>query len=129
MPADSDFQPRWGTALATFTQTGTYSNTVALSGRILALYSDNFPAAAGSIVFRASAAPNGTGYPIQTAGAVAAVEGTVLKVQSFGSGTYYGLTPLSNIGAPFLPFVTLQIGTAGTAAVAAGGTIVLVLEA
>lgn len=125
MPADSEFQPGWGTALAIFTQSGTYSNVIPLSKQVVALYSDNYPAAAGSIVFRASASPTGTGWPIVTEGPVAAVAGTAYKVLSFGSGTYYDLsqTPVS---LPFIPYLVLQVGTAGTAGAAGGGTIVLV---
>lgn len=125
MPADSVFQPVWGTALATFTQTGTYSSVVPLSKRLVGLYSDNFPSAAGSVVFRASASPTGTGWPIQSANGVAAGDGTVMKLLAFGSGTFYALNgavaPL-----PLIPYLVLQIGTAGTSGVAAGGTIVLI---
>lgn len=125
MPSDSQFQPGWGTVLATFTQTGTYSSVVQLNKKIVALYSDNFPSAAGSVVFRASASPSGTGWPVQGANGVAAGDGTILKLLAFGSGTYYALNDA--VGAvPFMPFVVLQIGTAGTTATAAGGTIVLV---
>jgi hypothetical protein len=125
MPNDNVFQPAWGTALATFTQTGTYSSIVQLSRPIIGLYSDNFPSAAGSIILRASASPTGTGWPIQTASPVPAGDGTVLKVLAFGSGTFYALNTVIT-PAPLLPFLVLQIGTAGTTAVAAGGTIVLV---
>lgn len=119
MPNDNQFQPQWGTVLATFTQTGTYSSIVPLSKKIHAVYSDNFPSAAGSIVWRASASPTGTGWPIQTG------DGTALKTLAFGSGTYYSFNAL-NSPVPFIPYAVLQIGTAGTAAVAAGGTIVIV---
>jgi hypothetical protein len=121
MAADSEFQPRLGTALATFTQTGTYSNTVQLSGRLVGMFSDNYPAAAGSIDFRAGWTPGGTGSKVQTP------DGTVLKLAAFGSGTVYsiGNTPMFTTG---IGFVTLQIGTAGTAGIAAGGTMVLVTE-
>lgn len=125
MPLDNNFQPSWGTVLATFTQTGTFSGIVPLSKRLLALYSDNFPSAAGSIIFRASASPTGSGWPIITEGPVAAVAGTTVKMLSFGSGTYYDLSQ-TPVGIPVIPYLVLQIGTAGTAAVAAGGTIVLV---
>ena len=122
MPADGEFQPQWGTALATFTQSGTYSSPILLSKRVVALYSDNYPAAAGSIVFRASANPSGTGHQIITEGPVAAVAGTIYKVLSFGSGTYYNLTQ----ALPYIPYLVLQVGTAGTAGASGGGTIVLV---
>ena len=121
MAADVQFQPRLGTALATFTQTGTYSAQVQLSGRLVALYSDNYPAAAGSIDFRASYTPGGTGYKVQTP------DGTVLKLSAFGSGTFYSIGNTPMFTQP-LGFVTLQVGTAGTTAAAAGGTIVLVTE-
>lgn len=119
MPNESQFQPLWGTALATFTQTGTYSSVVQLNRRIVGLYSDNYPAAAGSVVFRASASPTGTGWPVQTS------DGTVLKALAVGSGTFYSFNTL-NAPVPLLPYVVLQIDTAGTAGVAAGGTFVLV---
>ena len=121
MPNDQDYQPRLGTALATFTQRGTFSGLWQINGRIVGLYSDNYPAAAGSIDFYASYQSTGTGYPVQTP------DGTVLKLSAFGSGTFYtfGQTPLFTqpIG-----YVGLRIGTAGTAAIAAGGTIVLITE-
>lgn len=119
MAADQDFQPRLGTALAFFTSTGTYSAQVQLNGKLVGLYSDNYPAAAGSIDFRASYTPGGTGYKVQTP------DGTVLKLSAFGSGTFYsfGNTPMFTEPVGWLG---LQVGTAGTAGVAAGGTIVLV---
>lgn len=119
MAADSDFQPRLGTALATFGQNGTYSTQVQLNGKLVGLYSDNYPAAAGSIDFRASYTPGGTGYKVQTP------DGTVLKLSAFGSGTYYGFgnTPMFTEA---LGYVSLHVGTAGTPGAAAGGTIVLV---
>ena len=125
MPLDSVYQPAYGTALATFTQTGTYSAVVPLSKRVVALYSDNYPAAAGSVVFRASANPSGTGWPVITASPIAAGDGTILKTLAFGSGTYYSLNSLVTV-IPIMPYVVLQVGTAGTAGVAAGGTIVLI---
>lgn len=125
MPATQDFQPAWGTVLATFTQTGTYSSVLSANRPIIGLYSDNYPAAAGSIVFRASASPTGTGYPVQTASPVTASDGTVIKLLAFGSGTYYDVNTFTS-DMPLLPFVVLQVGTAGTAGVAAGGTIVVV---
>src|SRR5512138_323965 len=112
-----------GTILTTFTQTGTYSTTVDLSGcSLVALYSDNWPSAAGSLVLRSSWSPIGTGYPVQTS------DGTPVKVLAFGSGTYYvvGEWPYETHGIQFL---TLQVGTAGTAGIAGGGTIVLVGDA
>lgn len=125
MPDDALFQSLWGTAQATFTQTGTFSSVVPLNKKVVALYSDNFPSAAGSVVFRASASPTGTGWPVQGANGVAAGDGTVLKLLAFGSGTYYALN--GAVGAtPYIPYLVLQVGTAGTAGVAAGGTIVLV---
>lgn len=125
MPSDAQFNPVWGTVLATFTQTGTYSSPVQLSKRIQALYSDNYPAAAGSVIFRASISASGSGLPIITEGPVAAVAGTQVKILSFGSGTYYDLST-ATIPIPFMPYVVLQVGTAGTAGVAVGGTIVIV---
>ncbi len=121
MASDQDFQGRLGTALAFFTNTGTYSAQVQLSGRLVGLYSDNWPSAAGSIDFRNSYTPGGTGYKMQTP------DGTVLKLSAFGSGTVYsiGNTPMFTQA---LAYTTLQIGTAGTAAIAAGGTMVLICE-
>lgn len=121
MPNDQDFQPRLGTALATFTQRGTFSGLVQLAGRLVGLYSDNYPAAAGSIDFYSAYSPNGTGYPVQT------WDGTVLKLSAFGSGTFYSLGAAPMLTQP-LGYVGLRVGTAGTAAIAAGGTIVLVCE-
>ncbi len=119
MASDNEFQPRLGTALATFTASGTYS-LVQINGRLVGLYSDNYPAAAGSIDFRASFTPGGTGYKVQTP------DGTVLKLAAFGSGTFYsfGNTPMFTQA---LSYIGLQIGTAGTAG-AGGGTIVLITE-
>lgn len=122
MPADQDFSQRWGTALATFTQRGTFSAVVALSGPVCAIYSDDWPTAAGSIVWRASANPSGTGWPVQTG------DGTALKTLAFGSGTYYSFNTL-NAPVPYMPYVVLQVGTAGTAGGAAGGTMVIVTGA
>lgn len=119
----SQFQSTRGTVLATFTQTGTFSAAVDLGGGwLVGCYSDNYPAAAGSITFRSSFDPSGAGWPVQTC------DGTALRVLSFGSGTFYSIGGAPWITAP-MQFIRLQIGTAGTAAVAAGGTIVLVTEA
>jgi hypothetical protein len=122
MPALSDFQPTLGTAHATFTQTGTYSNVVYMGGATLVgVYSDTYPAAAGSLTFRAAWSPTGTGLPIASEASAA------LRINPFGSGTFYALTPGSvPLGAQYL---IVQVGTAGTAGVAAGGTIVLVGKA
>lgn len=121
MASDQDFQPRLGTALATFTQRGTFSGLTQVSGRLVGFYSDNYPAAAGSIDFYAAYTPNGTGYPVQT------WDGTVMKIAAFGSGTFYsiGASPMLTQA---LGYVGLRVGTAGTAGVSQGGTIVLVTE-
>lgn len=120
MAQSQDFQNTRGTVLATFTQTGTYSAPVDLGGGwLMGAYSDNFPSAAGSILFRSSWNAAGTGLPVQT------LDGTVLKVLAFGSGTFYTLGHAPWVTAP-LQYVTLQIGTAGTTAAAAGGTVVLI---
>lgn len=124
MPADYEINPQWGTALAVFANSGTYSSVIPLSKKIIALYSDTYPAAAGSVVFRASANPSGTGSPIITEGPVAALAGTAFKMLSFGSGTYYDLST-APLPIPYIPFLVLQVGTAGTPG-AAGGTIVIV---
>ena len=119
MAADQDFQPRLGTAQIFFSASGTIA-TAQINGRLVGLYSDNYPTAAGSIDFRASYTPGGTGYKVQTP------DGTVLKLSAFGSGTFYsfGNTPMFTSA---LGYIGLQVGTAGTAGVG-GGTIVLVTE-
>lgn len=124
MPSDNQFQPTWGTALATFAQNGTYSSVVQLNGRLVGLYAepaDFARGAAGSITFRSSLSPTGTGYPVQTN------DGTTLRVLAFATGQYY------LFGEPRWPtaglaFVRLQVGTDGTATAAGGGTIVLITE-
>ena len=121
MPNDSDFQPRLGTALATFAQSGTFSNRILLSGRLVGLYSDNYPVAAGSIDFYSSFNSSGTGYPMQTP------DGTVLKLSAFGAGTVYSFGQTPQFTNP-IGFLGLRVGTAGTATGAAGGTIVLICE-
>lgn len=124
MPQSNEYQTTRGSVLATFTQTGTYSGTaIDLGGGwLVGCYSDNWPTAAGSLTFRASFSQTGAGYPIQTA------DGTALKVLSFGSGTFYTLGHAPWVTAA-AQWITVQIGTAGTAGVAAGGTIVLITEA
>lgn len=122
MAADNQFQSVRGTALATFTQTGTYSAAVQINGWLVGAYSDTWPGAAGSVTFRASWSPGGTGYPVQT------LDGTVLKITPFGSGTFYSLGHAPWNTAP-LEYLRVQVGTAGTAGVAAGGTIVLITAA
>lgn len=121
MASDQDFNPRLGTALATFTQRGTHSGMVPVNGRLVGLFSDNYPAAAGSIDFYSSWSPSGTGYPVQS------FDGTVLKLAAFGSGTFYTIGDRPMVTQP-MGYIGLRVGTAGTAGVAAGGTIVLVME-
>ncbi len=122
MPAsDQDFQPRLGTALATFTQTGTFSGLTQVNGRLVGLYSDNYPAAAGSLDFYAAYKASGTGYPVQS------FDGTVLKLAAFGSATYYTIGGVPMV-TQSLGYIGLKVGTAGTAGVAAGGTIVFITE-
>ncbi len=117
MPTPTEFQSRYGTALATFTQTGTYSNTIFMGGlAVVGLYSPDWPSAAGSLTFRSSF-DAGTGYQ------VANESGIPYRVTPFGSGTFYDLSPGTVLTTPYL---TIQVGTAGTAGVAAGGTIVVV---
>lgn len=123
MPNSNQFQSTRGTVLATFTQTGTYSAAVDLGGGwLVGCYSDNYPAAAGSLTFRASFDPSGTGWPVQSG------DGTALRVLSFGSGTFYTTGNAPWVTAP-MQYIRVQIGTAGTAGASAGGTIVLVTEA
>lgn len=88
---------------------------------LVGCYSDNFPSAVGSFIIRSSWTPTGTGYPVQT------VDGTLLRIPGFGSGTFYSLGHAPWNTAP-LGYVTLQIGTgnAGTPGIAAGGTVVLI---
>lgn len=120
MAESNQFTTTRGTVLATFTQGGTYSTAVDLGGGwLVGCYSDNFPSAPGSVTFRASWNASGTGYPVQT------LDGTVLKVVPFGSGTFYTLGHAPWITAP-LQYAIVQVPAAGTAGVAAGGTIVLV---
>ena len=121
MPNDQDYAPRLGTAVATFSQRGTFSGLTQLSGRLVGLYSPDYPAAAGSIDFYSSYQPSGTGYPVQS------FDGTIMKLSAFGSGTFYtiGATPMLTQG---LGYLGLRVGTAGTAGIAAGGTIVLICE-
>jgi hypothetical protein len=124
MPSDSQFQPNFGTALATFAQNGTYSGAIQLNGRLVGLYAepaDFARGAAGSITFRSSWNPAGTGYPVQTN------DGTVLRVLAFATGQFY------TFGEPRWPtagleYLRLQMGTDGTATAASGGTIVLITE-
>jgi hypothetical protein len=123
MAESSQFQSTRGTVLATFGQNGTFSSAVDLGGGwLIGCYSDNFPGAAGSLIFRSSWNPSGTGYPVQS------WDGTVLKTLAFGSGTFYSIGAAPMVTAP-MQYIRVQIGTAGTAGVAAGGTIVLITEA
>lgn len=112
--------------VATFAQNGTYSSVVQLNGKLVALYAepaDFARGAAGSITFRASLSPTGTGYPVQTN------DGTVLRVLAFATGQFYqfGEDRFTTIGVG--PYTRLQMGTDGTATAAAGGTIILVTQA
>jgi len=123
MATSDQFQSTRGTVLATFGQNGTFSEALDLGGGwLVGCYSDNYPAAVGSLTFRASFAPGSIGYPVQTN------DGTVLKVLTFGSGTFYSLGHAPWNVAP-LQYVTVQVPVAGTPGAAAGGTIVLVTEA
>ena len=121
MASSADFQNGRGTALATFTQDGTYSNIVDLGGGWLTgMYSADWPGAAGSVFFRAVPwSQSGTGYQLQT------LDGTVLKALSFGSGTFISMGHSPWIAAP-MQFCIVQVAAGGTAGVAAGGTMVLV---
>jgi len=121
MAFDQDFQPRLGTALAIFAQNGTFSAKTQINGRLVGLYSDNYPVAAGSIDFYSSFSASGTGYPTQS------WDGTVLKLAAFGAGTLYSYGNAAMNMQP-LGYVALRVGTAGTATTAAGGTIVLITE-
>lgn len=121
---DNQFQPRLGTALATFAQGGTYSEWVQLNGRLVAVYADAsrfVPVAAGSITFRAAWGASGTGYPVQSN------DGTVLRVLAFSTAIYavFGEPrwPTAGIG-----YTRLQLQAEGTASTSAGGTLILVTE-
>lgn len=119
MPVPSEFQSRRGTVAVTFTQTGTYSSIIDLAGlRLVGAFSPAWPGAAGSVTFRSSLDPSGTGYPVTTEGQV------LYRLNPFGSATFYALTPGS---APIAAqYLRLEVGTGGTAGVAGGGTIVLI---
>lgn len=120
MAAAVDFQNTRGTVQAFFTQGGTYSNNIDLGGGwLVGMYSDNYPAAVGSVTFRATWNPAGTGMPVQT------LDGTVLKVVPFGSGTFYSLGHAPWNTSP-MQYCIVQVPAAGTPGVAAGGTIVLI---
>jgi hypothetical protein len=119
MSTPSEFQSRRGTVLATFATNGTYSAPVDMGGlNLVGLYSDNWPSAAGSLTFRSTFDPLGTGWPILNEG------GAPYRVSAFGSGSFVQFQPGSAIVAA--QYLTVQVGTAGTAGVAAGGTIVLI---
>lgn len=121
MATPSQFQERRGTVAVTFTQTGTYSSTANMGGmRLMGMYSNDFPAAAGSVTFRSDWSPTGSGLPVMTE------LGVPYRMTAFGSGTFYSFTPGTVIAAA--QYLTLQVGTAGTAGISAGGTIVLVGE-
>ena len=121
MASSSDYQNGKGTAQAFFTQGGTFSSLVNLGGGWLTgMYSDNWPGAAGSVFFRAVPwSQSGTGYQLQT------LDGTVLKVTSFGSGSFVSMGHSPWITAP-MQYCIVQVPPSGTAGVAAGGTMVLV---
>ena len=119
MPTPTQFQTLRGTVAVTFTQTGTYSSEADMGGMTLVgMYSPNWPSAAGSITFRSDWDSSGSGYPVMTE------LGVPFRMTAFGSGTFYSFTPGTVPAA--MQYVTLQVGTAGTAGVAAGGTIILV---
>lgn len=120
MALSSDYQNTRGTVQAFFANTGTYSSPIDLGGGwLVGAYSDNWPGGAGSFVVRSSWSPSGSGYPVQT------VDGTILKILNSGSGTMNTLGHAPWNTAP-LQYITLQVGTAGTAGIAAGGTFVLI---
>jgi hypothetical protein len=120
MASSAEFNTTRGTVLATFTQGGTYSTTVDLGGGwLVGAYSDNWPGGAGSVSFRNSWNPSGTGYPVQSP------DGTALKIVSWGSAQFFSLGAAPWNTAP-LQYVTVHLPAAGTAGIAAGGTIVLV---
>lgn len=117
----TDFQSSYGTALVTFATHGTYSSMVDIrGGHISSIYAVSWAGSnTGSIAFRASHSPVGTGFPVHT------FNGTIFRIPVFAAGTFY-MMESSPFETPALPFVILQVGTAGTMGHAAGGTIVLV---
>lgn len=120
MASSLEFNTTRGTVVATFANTGTYSTTVDIGGGwLIGVYSDNWPGAAGSITFRNSWNPSGTGYPVQSP------DGTALKIVTWGSAQFFSMGAAPWNTSP-LQYVTLQVANAGTAGIAAGGTVVLV---
>lgn len=119
MPAPSDFQSRRGTVAVTFTQTGTYSTWADMGGMdLIGIAAPGWPSAAGSLTFRASLDGQGTGVLLTNE------NGVPYRIASMGSGTYAQLSAGSVITAA--PHLLVQVGTAGTAGVAAGGTLYLI---
>ena len=119
MPTPNDYQSRRGTVAVTFTQTGTFSSWADMGGLdLVGIVAPTWPSAAGSLTFRAALDASGTGLPLTNEA------GAPYRVTPFGSGTYYNLTPGSVVNCA--PFLRVELGTAGTAGVAAGGTIILV---
>lgn len=126
MPSDNQWQARLGTVLATFAQNGTYSAVAELNGKLVGLYAeptDFARGAAGSITFRSSFSPTGTGYPVQTN------DGTVQRVLAFATGIFYQFGEDRFTTSGLGRYVRLQMGTDGTATAAAGGTIILITQA
>lgn len=122
----TSFQNTRGTVLATFTQTGTYSSAINLGGgNLVGLVSLNWPGAVGTLFFRGGvdATLTGTQHPVVFQSGKANAPGTIGGVLAFGSGTFYHLDPLFTEG---LQYIRLEVGTAGTAGIAAGGTIICV---
>ncbi len=117
-PSSASYQNTSGTAVATFAQNGTFSSIVDMGGLVLAgIYADAWTGAA-PISFRGLANASGTGYPLTT------TDGTAVALAAFGAGTFYTF-PRSQ--QPFgVQYLILQVGTAGTATGAAGGTFVLI---
>jgi hypothetical protein len=119
MPHLNEFQNAYGTVLATIALNGTYSSVVETRGMaVIGLYAAGaIGSNAGSVTFRASAHPTGTGFPVHTEA------GALYRVNPFAVGTYYQVTGGSLVFAPYLIVQTQADGTPGHAA---GGTIVLV---
>lgn len=117
----ADFQGVLGTALITFSQTGTYSTWAQLNGRLVGCYADSWPGAAGSLTWRSSWDTSGTGWPVMSEA------GVLARVNGFGSGTFYSFTPGTVPAAA--QYLMGQVGTAGTAGIAGGGTVVLIVRA
>jgi hypothetical protein len=110
-----------GTTAAFFTPNGTYSSMIELGGgNLVGVFSPNWPSNGGTLFIRADIDPNGTGYPAVYSSAKVGNQGTSILLTTWGSGTYFVLDPTLTDAFEYIRFA---VGTAGTAGIAAGGTI------